>query len=143
MMLLIEDDPDDELFMEMALKDSKIDCELAIARDGVEALEYLLGDGKPEGRGRGPLPTLILLDLNLPKMNGVELLRHIRSHEHTRIIPVVVMTSSSRDQDMIDCYSLSANSYIQKPIDFNEFVDVVQRLFTYWLKLNKTPGVLK
>lgn len=140
MILLVEDDPDDELLMRMALKDNKIDCEMALARDGIEALEFLFGEGKHAGRDPGQMPSLIILDLKLPKMNGIEVLRHIRADERTRIIPVVVLTSSIRDQDMIDCYELGANSYIQKPLNFNDFVHVVRQLGTYWLNTNKLPG---
>lgn len=142
MILLVEDDPDDELLMLMALKDSNIDCEMAIARDGVEALEFLFVEGKHAGRDPDLMPTLILLDLKLPKMNGIDVLRHIRRHERTRMIPVVVLTSSIQDQDMIDCYRLCANSYIQKPLNFDEFAHVVRQLGMYWLKINKLPGGL-
>jgi len=142
MILLVEDDPDDELLMLMAMKDSNIDCEMAIARDGIEALEFLFGEGKHAGRDPALMPALILLDLKLPKMNGIDVLRHIRSHERTRMIPVVVLTSSIQDQDMIDCYRLCANSYIQKPLNFDEFAYVVRQLGMYWLKINKLPGGL-
>jgi len=141
--LLVEDNPDDELLMLMALKDSNIESETAVARDGVEALDFLFGEGKHAGRDLSRMPSLILLDLKLPKMNGIEVLRRVRGHERTRLIPVVVLTSSSRDQDMIDSYKHCANSYIQKPLDFDTFVDIVRQLGAYWLELNKLPGGLR
>ena len=137
--LVVEDDPDDELLLMMALKDNGIESEVAVVRDGVEALDFLFSEGKHTGRHPDMMPCLILLDLKLPKMNGIEVLRHIRGNERTRVIPVVVLASSGREEDMIDCYRLCANSYLQKPMDYNEFVDAVRQLGAYWLKLNKLP----
>lgn len=139
MILLIEDDRDDELLMQMALKDSNIQHELVVVRDGVAALDFLYGTGEYAGRDLSVMPSLILLDLKLPKMDGVEVLRHINDHKRIRVIPIVVLTSSSRDEDMIECYRLGANSYIQKPMNLHDFVDVVRQLGDYWLKLNKVP----
>ena len=142
MILLIEDDRDDELLMQMALKDSNIQHELLVIRDGVAALDFLYGTGEYAGRDLSVMPSLILLDLKLPKMDGVEVLRHINDHKRIRVIPIVVLTSSSRDEDMMECYRLGANSYIQKPMNLHDFVDVVRQLGDYWLKLNKVPGDL-
>ncbi len=139
MILLIEDDRDDELLMQMALKDSNIQHELVVVRDGVAALDFLYGTGEYAGRDLSVMPSLILLDLKLPKMDGVEVLRHINDHKRIRVIPIVVLTSSSRDEDMMECYRLGANSYIQKPMNLHDFVDVVRQLGDYWLKLNKVP----
>ncbi len=139
MILLIEDDRDDELLMQMALKDSNIQHELLVIRDGVAALDFLYGTGEYAGRDLSVMPSLILLDLKLPKMDGVEVLRHINDHKRIRVIPIVVLTSSSRDEDMTECYRLGANSYIQKPMNLHDFVDVVRQLGDYWLKLNKVP----
>ncbi len=142
MILLVEDDHDDELLMLMALKENDIQHELVVVRDGIEALDFLYGTGKHTGRDLSVMPSLILLDLKLPKIDGIEVLRRINGDERIRIIPIVVLTSSSRDEDMIECYRLCANSYLQKPFDFNEFVDVVRQLGAYWLMLNKMPGGL-
>ncbi|MCL5406651.1 MAG: response regulator [Deltaproteobacteria bacterium] len=139
MILLIEDDRDDELLMQMALKDSNIQHELVVVRDGVAALDFLYGTGEYAGRDLSVMPSLILLDLKLPKMDGLEVLRHINDHKRIRVIPIVVLTSSSRDEDMMECYRLGANSYIQKPMNLHDFVDVVRQLGDYWLKLNKVP----
>ena len=128
MILLIEDDRDDELLMQMALKDSNIQHELVVVRDGVAALDFLYGTGEYAGRDLSVMPSLILLDLKLPKMDGLEVLRHINDHKRIRVIPIVVLTSSSRDEDMMECYRLGANSYIQKPMNLHDFVDVAATL---------------
>ncbi|MCU7919261.1 MAG: response regulator [Candidatus Thiodiazotropha sp. (ex Dulcina madagascariensis)] len=132
--LLVEDNPDDELLALRALKRNNILNEVQVARDGVEALDYLAGLTE-----RSVLPEFILLDLQLPKVNGFEVLKAIRKHPRTRLLPVVIMTSSDEEKDLIDGYRLGANSYIRKPVDFNQFVDAVQQLGLYWLVLNLTP----
>lgn len=116
--LLVEDNEDDEILTLQALKDNNISNEVVVARDGVEALEYLYGTGKYEGRDIEELPQVILLDINLPRVDGLQVLERIRAHEMTKFLPVVFLTSSTEEQDMIKSYSLGANSYIRKPVDF-------------------------
>lgn len=132
--LLIEDSPDDELLTIRALKKNKLLNEVIVARDGAEALDCLFG---PEATAQ--LPELILLDLNLPKVNGLEVLRRIRSEERTRMLPVVVLTTSDEERDRVESYMLGANSYIRKPVDFEQFSRAVQQLGIYWLVLNLGP----
>ncbi|HEX6693089.1 MAG TPA: response regulator [Longimicrobiales bacterium] len=135
--LLVEDNPDDEVLALRALTQNKIANQVDVARDGVEALEYLFGaDGNPENA----LPQVVLLDLKLPRVDGLEVLRRIRADERTRLLPVVVLTSSSEEQDLVESYSLGANSYIIKPVDFTQFSEAVGRLGMYWLVLNRTPS---
>lgn len=137
--LLVEDNPDDIKLTLRALKKSNILNEVVIAEDGVDALDYLFGTGKYEGRDLNVMPQLILLDLKMPKLDGLEVLQRIRTNEKTQLLPVVVLTTSSEDQDKIESYKLGANSYIRKPVDFNQFVDAVQQLGLYWLVLNEAP----
>jgi two-component system, response regulator len=137
--LLVEDNPDDVKLTIRALEKSKITNKLEVVNDGVEALEYLFGTGKFQGRDTGILPQLILLDLKMSRMDGIEVLRRIRSDERTRLQPVVILTTSGEDQDRIESYKLGANSYIRKPVDFNQFVEAVQQLGLYWLVLNEAP----
>ena len=113
--------------------------EIVIARDGVEALDYLFGTGVHEGRDLHVMPEVILLDLNMPRMGGIETLRHIRSNALTKLLPVVVLTSSDEEKDMIASYECGVNSYIRKPVDFNQFVDAVRQLSLYWMVLNQHP----
>jgi CheY-like chemotaxis protein len=122
-----------------ALKKSKIMNEVVVAQDGVEALEYLFGTGKYAGRDARELPQVVLLDLKMPRMDGLEVLQRVRNDERTKLLPVVVLTTSSEDKDRVESYKLGANSYIRKPVDFNQFVDAVQQLGLYWLVLNETP----
>jgi two-component system, response regulator len=136
--LLIEDNPDDEALTLRALKKNNILNKVAVARDGVEALDYLFGDAKDERSDQVPMPVVILLDLKLPKIDGLEVLRHIRADLRTRFIPVVILTSSKEDQDIMNSYSLGCNSYIRKPVDFDKFVEAVRQLGLYWLLLNET-----
>ena len=110
-----------------------------MARDGAEALDFLFYTGRYKERKRRALPQVILLDLNLPKVGGLEVLRHIRENERTRLLPVVILTSSKEEQDLIQGYSLGANSYVRKPVDFNQFVEAVRQLGLYWLVLNEVP----
>jgi two-component system response regulator len=138
MILLIEDNPDDELLTLRALKKSNIANEVVVARDGAEALEYLFEAG-PDGREAPLKPELILLDLKLPKVDGLEVLRRLRAEAKTHRLPVVILTSSREQQDMIDGYDLGANSYIRKPVDFDRFSEAVRQLGLYWLVLNEVP----
>ena len=137
--LLIEDNPDDVQLTLRALKKSKIMNEVVVAQDGVEALDYLFGTGKYAGRDADEKPQVVLLDLKMPKMDGLEVLQRIRNDERTRVLPVVVLTTSSEDRDRVESYKLGANSYIRKPVDFNQFAHAVQQLGLYWLVLNEAP----
>ena len=137
--LLVEDNPDDEALTKRALKKSNLANEVVVARDGVEAWDYLLGTGNHAGRNTNELPQLVLLDLKLPKLDGLGLLRKIRSDERTKLLPVVVLTSSNEEKDRIESYGLGANSYVRKPVDFGQFVDAAQQLGLYWLVLNQPP----
>jgi CheY-like chemotaxis protein len=139
--LLIEDNPDDEALTIRALKRNHIGNEIAIARDGVEALDYLFGTGIYEGRNTNIKPTVVLLDLKLPRIDGLEVLRRMRGDERTKLLPVVVMTTSSEERDRIDSYSLGCNSYIRKPVDFLQFSEAVRQLGMYWLLINEPPIV--
>ena len=137
--LLVEDNPDDVMLTQRALKKSKILNELLVAKDGVEAVEYLFSTGKYAGRDAKALPQVVLLDLKMPRMDGLEVLQRIRADERTKLLPVVVLTTSSEDRDRIESYKLGANSYIRKPVDFDQFVSAVQNLGLYWLVLNEAP----
>ncbi len=136
--LLVEDNPDDEILMLRALEKNHIANEVAVARDGVEALDYLFARGQYEGRDVNLTPQLMLLDLKLPKIGGLEVLQQLRADERTRYIPVVILTSSSEQEDLLRSYDLGANSFVQKPVDFNAFIEATRQLGTYWLILNKT-----
>jgi two-component system response regulator len=137
--LLVEDNPDDEALTLRALRRANVGNDIVVARDGVEALDYLFGTGSYAGRDTRELPQVMLLDLKLPRIDGLEVLRRVRADERTRILPVVILTSSNEDRDRIDGYTLGANSYVRKPVDFNEFVDGVRQLGLYWLLLNQPP----
>ena len=137
--LLVEDNPDDEALTIRALQRNDIKNEVVVARDGVEALDYLLATGAHAGRDDIALPQLVLLDLKLPRMDGLEVLRRIRADDRTKRLPVVVLTSSKEDQDLLDSYNLGANSYIRKPVDFTQFTEAVRQLGLYWLVLNEPP----
>ncbi len=139
--LLVEDNPDDEALTRRALKKNNIGNEVVVARDGVEALDYLFGTGAYEGRDTSLLPQLVLLDLKLPKVGGLEVLRRLRADERTRLLPVVILTSSREQQDLIGGYGYGANSYVRKPVDFAQFVEAVRQLGLYWLALNEAPPV--
>jgi two-component system response regulator len=136
--LLVEDNPDDEALMLRALQKNRIANEVVVARDGAEALDYLFGRNKYEGRDTGIVPQLMLLDLKLPKVSGLEVLQQMRADERTKFVPVVVLTSSSEQQDMLQSYNLGANSFVQKPVDFDEFIEATRQLGSYWLIINKT-----
>jgi two-component system response regulator len=135
--LLVEDNPRDEALTLRALKKSNIVNDVIVARDGVEALDYLFGTGTHTGRDTANLPQLVLLDLKLPKVDGLEVLRRLRTDARTRRLPVVVFTSSSEDEDIISSYSLGANSYVRKPIEFEQFLEATKQLGLYWLVLNE------
>jgi two-component system response regulator len=136
--LLVEDNPDDEALMLRALTKNGIANDIVVAHDGVEAVEYLFGEGQFAGRSVDDLPELILLDLKLPRMDGLDVLRRIRGDERTQYVPVVVLTTSSEQRDIIESYDLGANSYVTKPVDFMEFIDATRQLVTYWLILNRS-----
>jgi len=137
--LLVEDNPDDEALTLRALRRANVGNDIVVARDGVEALDYLFGTGPHVGRDTRQLPQVMLLDLKLPRIDGLEVLRRVRADERTCILPVVILTSSNEERDRIDGYTLGANSYVRKPVDFNEFVDAVRQLGLYWLLLNQPP----
>ncbi|MFN3531259.1 MAG: response regulator [Candidatus Brocadia sp.] len=138
--LLVEDNPDDVELTLRAFKKYNIMNEVVIASDGAEALDYLFGKGKYAGRGISKLPEVVLLDLKLPKVDGLEVLQHLRADERTKYLPVVILTSSNEERDLINSYKLGANSYVQKPVDFTQFSEAVGRLGIYWLLLNKSPN---
>lgn len=135
--LLVEDNPDDVALTLRALKKNNIANEVIIAKDGVEALDYLLGEGAYAGRDASQIPAVILLDLKLPKVDGLEVLERLRKDERTKLAPVVVLTSSKEEQDLVRSYKLGANSYIRKPVDFIQFSEAVRQLGLYWLVLNE------
>lgn len=137
--LLVEDNPDDEALTRRALKKNNIGNEVVVAHDGAEALDYLFGTGTYEGRDLSCMPHLVLLDLKLPKVDGLEVLRRMRANQQTRLLPVVILTSSREQQDLVSGYGYGANSYIRKPVDFAQFVEAVRQLGLYWLVLNETP----
>jgi two-component system, response regulator len=136
---LVEDNPDDEALTLRALKKNNIMNEVVVAHDGVEALDYLFGTGAYAGRDMRELPQVTLLDLKLPKIDGLEVLRRLRADARTRLLPVVILTSSKEEQDLIDGYSLGANSYVRKPVDFIQFAEAVRQLGLYWLIVNEAP----
>ena len=137
--LLVEDNPDDEALTMRALKQSKLANEIVITRDGTEALEFMFGTGKFEGRDVSHTPAVVLLDLKLPKLSGLEVLERLRADPRTKLVPVVVLTSSSEDEDMLRSYQLGANSYVRKPVVFGKFADAVSQLGLYWVLLNQLP----
>jgi two-component system response regulator len=139
-LLLVEDNPDDELLMLRAFERGDTDIRIDVVRDGAEALEYMFAEGRHADRLHSALPQVILLDLKLPKIDGLDVLARIKGDKRTESVPIVVLTSSNEDQDIIKSYSLHANSYIQKPVDFNQFIETVEQLGKYWLALNRSPG---
>lgn len=137
--LLVEDNPDDEELTRLALQESNLANQLFVVRDGQEALDWLYCEGKHASREPCFIPSLVLLDLKLPKKTGLEVLEIIRSTERTRRLPVVLLTSSKEEQDVIRGYDLGANSYIQKPVDFEQFTQAIRQLGVYWMVLNEAP----
>ena len=139
MILLVEDNPDDEALTLRALRKANVGNDVAIVRDGAEALDFLFGTGAHAGRDISMLPQVVLLDLKLPKIDGLEVLRRIRADGRTRVLPVVILTSSDEEQDRIQGYALGANSYVRKPVEFAQFAEAVRQLGLYWLVLNQPP----
>ncbi len=137
--VIVEDNPDDEALMLRAFKQHKLTNEIVVLRDGVEAIEYLLGTGAHAGRDTALMPQIILLDLKLPKLNGLDVLKRLRADPRTKIVPIVVLTTSKEEGDMVASYNLGANSYVVKPVDFTKFFESVKQLGLYWLLLNQTP----
>ena len=137
--LLVEDNPDDEALTLRALRKNNILNEVVVARDGAAALDYLFGEGSHAERDTSVMPGLILLDLKLPKVDGLEVLERVRADDRTRLLPVVILTSSMEEQDIVSGYNLGANSYIRKPVDFSKFTEAIRLLGLYWLVLNEPP----
>ena len=141
--LLVEDNPDDITLTLRALKKNSIFNEVVVAKDGVEALDYLFGTGIYAGRDTSVMPVVTLLDLKLPKIDGFEVMKRVRSNERTKLIPIVILTSSKEDDDLINGYSLGANSYIRKPVDYEQFTEAIRELGLYWILINEPPPVVK
>lgn len=139
MILLVEDNEDDVILTQRALKKANILNDIVVVGDGIEALQYLRCEGPFKDRDSNALPVVILLDLNMPRMNGLEFLRELRSDEALRLLPVVMLTSSAEEQDVLKSYDLGANSFVRKPVDFNQFVDSVRTLGLFWVLLNIAP----
>jgi CheY-like chemotaxis protein len=139
--LLVEDNPDDEVLAIRALKRSHISNEIVVAHDGVEALDYLFGTGVYAGRDISLQPAVILLDLKLPRIDGIEVMRRLQENENTRLLPVVVLTTSNEEKDILTSYKLGCNSYIRKPVDFIQFAEAVRQLGMYWLLMNEQPPI--
>lgn len=137
--LLVEDNPDDEALTIRALKQHNIANEVVVARNGAEALDYLFGSGAHQGRDLDDRPAVVLLDLKLPKIDGLEVLRRLRADARGKLLPVVVLTSSREEQDLAQSYGLGANSYIRKPVDFEQFSEAIRQVGLYWLVLNEPP----
>lgn len=137
--LLVEDNPDDEALTLRAFKKNNIQNKVVVARDGAEALDYLFGAGTHAGHDAVDLPQVVLLDLKLPKVDGLEVLRRIRADGRTKLLPVVILTSSKEDKDVVNGYRLGANSYVRKPVNFDEFLEAARALGLYWLLLNQPP----
>ncbi|MFW5444308.1 MAG: response regulator [Methylococcaceae bacterium] len=135
--LLVENNPDDQLLTIRALKKNNLKNHIVLVEDGREALDYLFGEGKYEDRDVSDMPTVILLDLKLPKINGLGVLKQVREHERTKLIPVVILTSSIEESDLIDSYNIGANSFISKPVDSKDFIKAVSQLELYWTVHNK------
>ena len=138
--LIVEDDPDDETLTLRALRKSNLETEVVVLRDGAAALDYLFGTGAYSGRELPAPPQLILLDLNLGKMSGMEVLRRLRADSRTRLLPIVVLTSSNEERELQEAYRLGANSFIRKPVEFAQFMEAVRQVGLYWLEHNKAPG---
>jgi two-component system response regulator len=140
LVLLVEDSESDEKLTRMAFKRSGVAHELAVVRDGAEALDYLFATGAHAARNATALPAVVLLDLNLPKVSGLDVLRQVRADARTRLQPIVVLTSSREDEDIARSYALGANAYVRKPVDFADFIEAARTLGVFWLTLNEAPG---
>ena len=141
--LMIEDNPDDEKLTLNAMKKNNILNDIIIARDGAEALNYIFGNSQHQETNILENLKVILLDLNLPKISGIEVLKKIKKEENTKLLPVIILTSSNDEKDISECYKLGANSYIQKNVDFKQFAEAIKHIGIYWLKFNKTPNIIK
>jgi two-component system, response regulator len=141
--LLVEDNPDEEVLTLQALTKSELPNRIVVVRDGSEALDWLFGSGQYAARHSPLLPQIVLLDLKLPKVDGLEVLRQIRANPRTHLLPVIIFSSSEEEKDLINSYSQGANSYIRKPVDFDQFVSTIQQLSFYWLALNEAPPALQ
>lgn len=139
MILLVEDNPDDEILTLRALRKNRLVNEIVVVRDGVEAIEFLFGEGAYADRNTQEQPQLILLDLKLPRMDGIEVLRRIRDDKRTKLIPVVILTTSDEERDKIESYTFHANSFVRKPVDFSQFSEAIRQIGMYWLVLNEPP----
>jgi two-component system response regulator len=137
--LLVEDNPDDEALTLRAFRKNNIKNDVVVTRDGAEALDYLFGTGAHAGRDPADIPQVVLLDLKLPKIDGMEVLRRIRADERTHLLPVVILTSSKEEQDLVNGYRLGCNSYVRKPVNFDQFLEAARQLGLYWLLLNEPP----
>ena len=138
--MLVEDNPDDVVLTKRALKKCNLTNSVVVAHDGVEALDYLLGKDEDSGRNKTVLLAVVLMDLKMPRMGGIETLKRLRNNSRTANLPVVILTSSDEEQDIQQSYQYGANSYIRKPVDFNRFVEVMQHLGLYWLTINESPS---
>jgi len=139
LILLVEDNPSDEKLTVLALRKCPVDNEIAVARDGVEALDFLFATGLHAARNPLQLPSLVLLDLNLPKVDGLEVLKRVRAHVQTKDLPVVILTSSRQNEDVTRGYEFGANAYVRKPVDYGEFVEAAKTLGVFWLSMNEVP----
>ncbi len=137
--LLVEDNADDEKLTLRAMRKNNIGNEVVVARNGVEALDYLFGTGAYVGRNLSAMPQVVLLDLKLPKLDGMEVLRRVRADDRTKLLPIVILTSSNEEMDRVNGYGLGANSYVRKPVDFSQFIETARQLGLYWLVLNEPP----
>lgn len=138
-LLLVEDNPNDEALTLRALKKHGFKIKVVVAHNGVEALDYILGTGQYSSRDTSEMPSMVLLDLKLPKIDGLEVLRRIRANDPSKLLPVVILTSSKAEEDLVAGYGLGANSYVRKPVDFNQFSEVIRGLGLYWLLINEGP----
>jgi two-component system response regulator len=143
MILLVEDNPDDEALTLRALRKANVGNDVVVVRDGAETLDFLFGTGAHAGRDTSVMPQVVLLDLKLPKIDGLEVLRRLRADERTKVLPIVILTSSDEEQDRIRGYALGANSYVRKPVDFSQFAEAVRQLGLYWLVLNQPPPPMR
>ena len=141
--LLVEDNPDDVELTLRAFSQYNISNEISVVRDGAEALDYLFATGAYSDRDKTTMPAVVILDLKLPKVDGLEVLQRMRADERTKLVPVVVLTSSKEEQDMVSSYRLGANSYVQKPVDFTEFIEAARQLGLYWLVINEPPPQIR